>query len=140
MEPYIHRVHYYETDKMAVVHHSNYIRWMEEARVAYLEAIGAGFAGMESRGVLSPVVALECRYLRPCRFDDRVRITVRLTEFKGVRLRVAYEMFNETSGETVFTGSSEHCFTDAEGRLLVLKKACPDVDAILRAAVESPSP
>ena len=137
MEPYIHRVHYYETDKMAVVHHSNYIRWMEEARVAYLEAIGAGFAGMEARGVLSPVIGLECRYLRPCRFDDRVRITVRLTEFKGVRLRVAYEMFNETSGETVFTGSSEHCFTDARGSLIILKKLCPDIDEILRRTVQN---
>jgi acyl-CoA thioester hydrolase len=132
---YIHRVHYYETDKMAVVHHSNYIRWMEEARVAYLDGIGAGFADMEARGVLSPVIGVEGRYLRPCRFDDRVRITVRLTEFKGVRLRVAYEMFNETTGETVFTGTSDHCFTDAQGKLIILKKLCPEADAALRAAV-----
>ena len=137
---YIHRVHYYETDKMAVVHHSNYIRWMEEARVAYLDEIGAGFAGMEARGILPPVVGLECRYLRPCRFDDRVQIRVRLTEFRGVRLRVAYEMFNESSGETVFTGSSEHCFTDLQGKLILLKKVCPEIDAALRAAVENPSP
>ena len=132
---YTHRVHYYETDKMSVVHHSNYIRWMEEARVAYLDGIGAGFAGMEARGVISPVVSVECRYLRPCRFDDRVRIDVRITEFRGVRLRVAYEMFNETTGELCCTGTSEHCFTDPAGNLLVLKKTCPDIDAALRAAV-----
>lgn len=132
---YIHRVHYYETDKMAVVHHSNYIRWMEEARVAYLDGIGAGFAGMEARGVVSPVIGVDCRYLRPCRFDDRVRIEVRITEFRGVRLRVAYEMFNETTGQLAATGTSEHCFTDTRGNLIVLKKLCPDVDAALRAAV-----
>ena len=135
MEAYERRVHYYETDKMGIVHHSNYIRWMEEARVAYLDQIGAGFAGMEARGVLSPVIGVDCRYLRPCRFDDRLRIRVRVTEFRGVRLRVAYEIFNETTGELAATGSSDHCFTDAEGRLIVLKKLCPDVDAILRAAV-----
>ena len=134
---YTHRVHYYETDKMAVVHHSNYIRWMEEARVAYLDEIGAGFAGMEARGVLSPVVGVEGRYLRPCRFDDLVRINVRITEFRGVRLRVAYEMFNETTGETVFTGTSEHCFTDAQGNLIVLKRVCPDIDEVLRRAVQN---
>ena len=133
---YIHRVHYYETDKMAVVHHSNYIRWMEEARVAYLDGIGAGFADMEARGVLSPVIGIEGRYLRPCRFDDRVRINVRITEFRGVRLRVAYEMFNETTGENVFTGTSDHCFTDAQGKLIILKKLCPEADAALRAAVQ----
>ena len=140
MEPYIHRVHYYETDKMAVVHHSNYIRWMEEARVAYLDDIGAGFAGLEARGVISPVIGVDCRYLRPCRFDDRVRIEVRITEFRGVRLRVAYEMFNETTGQLAATGTSEHCFLDAEGSLIALKKLCPDIDAALRAAVEMPSP
>ena len=140
MEPYIHRVHYYETDKMAVVHHSNYIRWMEEARVAYLDDIGAGFAGLEARGVISPVIGVECQYRRPCRFDDRVRIEVRITEFRGVRLRVAYEMFNETTGQLAATGTSEHCFLDAEGNLIALKKLCPDVDAALRAAVEKPSP
>ena len=133
---YIHRVHYYETDKMAVVHHSNYIRWMEEARVAYLDDIGAGFAGLEARGVISPVIGVDCRYLRPCRFDDRVRIDVKITEFRGVRLRVAYEMFNETSGELCCTGTSEHCFLDDQGNLIALKKLCPDVDAALRAAVQ----
>ena len=40
MEPYQHTVQYYETDKMGIVHHSNYIRWMEEARVAYLAQLG----------------------------------------------------------------------------------------------------
>ena len=27
---YEHRAQYYETDQMGIVHHSNYIRWMEE--------------------------------------------------------------------------------------------------------------
>ena len=136
MEPYVHKVHYYETDKMGIVHHSNYIRWMEEARVDYLEQIGAGFAGMEARGILSPVIEVDCRYLRPCRFDDRVRIDVKITEFRGVRLRVVYEMFNETNHELCCTGSSVHCFLDSQGNLAVLKKLCPDLDAILRAAVQ----
>ncbi len=37
-----HQVQYYETDKMGVTHHSNYIRFMEEARVAFLKALGWG--------------------------------------------------------------------------------------------------
>ena len=132
MEPYIHKVHYYETDKMGIVHHSNYIRWMEEARVELLDRLGIGFAGMEARGVYSPVVGVECRYLRPTRFDEAVSIRVTIREFKGVRLRIGYEMTN-AAGERVFTGASEHCFTDADGRLLVLKKQYPDLDAVLRA-------
>ena len=139
MEPYLHRVHYYETDKMGVVHHSNYIRWMEEARVALLEALGIGFRSMEERGIISPVVSVDCRYLRPCRFDDLVEIKVTISEFKGVRLVVGYEMRNQTTGQLAAVGVSQHCFTDAAGRPIVLKKNYPDIDEILRASV-TPSP
>ena len=34
------KINYYETDRMGVVHHSNYIRFLEEARCALLEKIG----------------------------------------------------------------------------------------------------
>ena len=47
MKPYIHKVQYYETDKMGITHHSNYIRWMEEARVDFMEQIGWGYDKME---------------------------------------------------------------------------------------------
>ena len=40
MKPYIHTVQYYETDCMGITHHSNYIRWMEEARVDFLTQVG----------------------------------------------------------------------------------------------------
>ncbi len=139
MEFYLHKVHYYETDKMGVVHHSNYIRWMEEARVALLDRLGIGFAGMEARGLLSPVVAVDCRYLRPCRFDELVEVRTAITEFKGVRLVVSYEFFNRSTDQLAATGTSQHCFTDQAGKPLALKKTHPDIDVALRAAV-TPSP
>ena len=61
MEPYIHRVHYYETDKMGVTHHANYIRWMEEARIAFLDTLGWNFARLEQSGILSPVTGVDCK-------------------------------------------------------------------------------
>ena len=135
MESYIHRVHYYETDKMGCVHHSNHIRWMEEARVAYLERIGAGFAGMEARGIYSPVIGVECRYRRPAHFDEEIRVSVRILSFDRLRLKIAYEMTRVSDGELIATGSSEHCFTDTSGRPIALKKTHPDIDAALRAAM-----
>ena len=136
MESYCHKVHYYETDKMGIVHHSNYIRWMEEARVELLDRLGIGFASMEARGLLSPVVGIDCRYHRPCRFDDEVQINVSISEFRGVRLVVSYEMVNRTTGEVACTGSSQHCFTDQTGKPVILKKQYPDIDAVLRAAAQ----
>ena len=36
MEPYRHKVKYYECDPMGVVHHSNYVRFMEETGAEYV--------------------------------------------------------------------------------------------------------
>ena len=62
MELYKHTVQYYETDKMGITHHSNYIRWMEEARVDFLNKIGWGFDRLEDLGMISPVTEVECKY------------------------------------------------------------------------------
>lgn len=139
MNDYFHKVHYYETDKMGITHHSNYIRWMEEARVDYLDQIGCGYAAMEAAGVVSPVVGLECRYLRTTSFDETVRVRVRVKEYRGVRVYFSYTMQSEASGETVFTAVSEHCFLSAAGRPIILKKQLPDADRALRAAWEAQS-
>ena len=55
-------VQYYETDRMQIVHHSNYIRWMEEARIDFLRQIGWDYAKLESIGIISPVTAVNCKY------------------------------------------------------------------------------
>lgn len=135
MSPYIHRVHYYETDKMGCVHHSNYIRWMEEARVDFLERSGLGFPKLEARGIYSPVVGVECRYRRPTYFDEEIRITVAVESYTGIRFRFTYEMTN-AAGTVVSTGASEHCFTDTSGRPISLKKVHPDLDEILSASLQ----
>ena len=56
MNPYLHKVQYYETDKMGITHHSNYVRWMEEARVDFLSQIGWDYARIEESGIISPVL------------------------------------------------------------------------------------
>lgn len=49
MEAYVHKVQYYETDQMGVVHHSNYIRWFEEARIDYLDKMGMSYDAVEKK-------------------------------------------------------------------------------------------
>lgn len=60
MRPYIRKVQYHETYKMGVAHHSNYIKWMEEARVDFLDQIGYGYVKLEEDGIISPVLSVEC--------------------------------------------------------------------------------
>ena len=66
MVPYDHKVQYYETDGMGIVHHSNYIRWFEEARVDLLEQLGFGYDRIEEAGYSGPVLEVSCQY-KTCR-------------------------------------------------------------------------
>ena len=131
----LHTVQYYETDQMGVVHHSNYIRWFEEARTEFLRQAGAGYDRMEREGILSPVVSVTCRYHSPARFGERVRIETALSAYTGVRLRVDYRVVDGETGTLRCSGTSEHCFLK-EGRPVSLQKAAPEYDAILRQALE----
>lgn len=124
MNEYIHTVQYYETDKMGITHHSNYIRWMEEARVAFLDSIGLSYAQMEEEGLFSPVTAIDCKYLVPTTFPESVSIHVTVEEFKGIKLRLKYTMLNSNK-KTVCEGHSEHCFLDRNNKIVALKKTNP---------------
>lgn len=124
VKDYTHYVQYYETDKMGITHHSNYVRWMEEARVDYLRQIGWDYARLESEGIISPVVAVSCKYKHSTTFSDTVNIKVSLEEYTGIKLKIKYVMSN-SKGETVCEGTSEHCFVSAEGRIIHIKKDYP---------------
>lgn len=132
MHTYIHQVKYYETDKMGITHHSNYIRWMEEARMDYLKSAGYGMKTLEEKGFTSPVVSLECRYSQPTTFDDAIKIEVSLVNYTGVKLEMSYIMSELETGRMVFTASSVHCFIGGDGRPIAVKKFFPEFDAALR--------
>lgn len=134
--PYRHRVHYYETDTMKVVHHSNYIRWMEEARCDMLEQMGIGYDGMEKEGVMSPVLRVECEYKSMTRYADTVEISARLESYTGVRFEISYEIRDAASGELRAKGRSSHCFIDGRGPIS-LRRNFPAWDAVFRAALDT---
>ena len=132
MSVYSHRVQYYETDRMGIVHHSNYVRWMEEARVDFLARIGFPYDVMEARGVISPVRAVRCQYKKSCTFGDTVAIEVSVKDYNGVVLTVAYDMRNE-AGDLLCAAESEHVFLNREGRILRVARDLPDFHASLEA-------
>ena len=126
MNFYQHKVQYYETDKMGIVHHSNYVRWMEEARMDFFSQIGCNYKNMEDMGIISPVTAIECKYKQTTAFSDLITISVWVEEFKGVKLKLRYKMENEQT-VLVCEGYSEHCFLNPDGKILNLKKAYPEI-------------
>ena len=74
VKPCLHRVAYYETDQMGIVHHSNYIRWFEEARDEVVREYGIDYRQIEARGVLMPVVNVSCDYKSAAKYADQVSI------------------------------------------------------------------
>ena len=122
METYIHVVKYYECDRMGVTHHSNYVRFMEEARIYLRDKIGYGFEKMEAEGVVSPVVSLSVNYRKPTTFKDRIEIAVRVLSISGLKLTLGYEM--KVEGLTVCTAESVHCFLE-NGRPVVIADRFP---------------
>lgn len=129
MYTYIHKVQYYETDKMQLTHHSNYVRFMEEARIGFLEKCGYGYADFEEKGVISPVVSVSCKFKKSTTFPDDISIKVYVKSVTPVRFLLAYEMYTE--GEIVCTASSEHCFIRKEGGIINIKKEYPGFFDIL---------
>lgn len=131
---YTHTVQYYETDKMGITHHSNYVRWMEEARVDFLEKKGWPFARLEEEGIISPVLSVDCRYKKPSKFSDKVDIEVSVAEFNGVKLKLSYRMFIKET--LICEGESSHCFVNADGMPIRLKKEFPDFYEMLEEEIK----
>ena len=120
------KVNYYETDRMGVVHHSNYIRYLEEGRCYWLEKIGMPFDIMEEKGVTIPVLGVSCNYKRHVTFGDIIVIEMFAKEYSGVRLTVGYNVTNKVTGELVMTAETKHCFTNRDLKPINLKKYAPE--------------
>ena len=136
---YEHTVQYYETDRMQVVHHSNYIRWFEEARVFVFEQIGLSYKHMEEIGLLSPVVAVEAEFKSMTAFYDTVLIEIRFTRYTGVKLVIEYTVKDKATGAVRCTGRSSHCFIDGSGKIISLKRNYPEYDKVMAGYVQEAS-
>lgn len=135
LKPYSRQVHYYETDQMGVVHHSNYIRWFEESRLHHLEQLGISYRQLEEDGVIIPVVDISCRYLVSAKYADTLLIRPILTQYTGVRMQYRYEITFRDSGTVAATGTSTHCFLDTNHRPISLKRKMPELHQLLSSLV-----
>ncbi len=120
------KINYYETDRMGVVHHSNYIRFLEEARCYWLDEIGMPFTLLEENGITIPVLAVNCSYKYHVTFNDTIIIYLSVKEYSGVRMTVTYNVKDKKTGKTVLTGETKHCFTNRELKPINLKKIAPE--------------
>jgi acyl-CoA thioester hydrolase len=111
----VHRVAFYETDAMGIVHHSNYIRFFELARVVWLAQHDQPYTAYADSGLNFAPVHHTADYPQSARFHDEVEITPWGEWVRGASLRMAYRI--ECGGTLLVTGATEHAAVNDEGRV-----------------------
>jgi acyl-CoA thioester hydrolase len=134
-KPYLRKAQFHETDQMGVIHHANYIRWFEEARVDFLEQLGYGYEKSTERGVDFAVTSVSCEYKSMVRFGESALISMSVTELTASRMTISYEVRDAATGALRCTGTSGHCYFDnAKRRPVSLKKVLPEMYALLESS------
>ena len=134
---YSRKTQFYETDAMGVIHHSNYIRWFEEARVALMEHLGFGYERLSELGVDIAVTGVSCDYRSMTRFGEAVAVSIRLIALSPARMTVLYEVADAATGTLRVTGETRHGFVGGQAkRPIALKKAVPELYALFQRELE----
>lgn len=128
------QVRYYETDRMGIVHHSNYLRYFELVRTQFMEEIGLNYPQLEAAGLMSPVVTASCAYKKPCTYGDTITLTCQIAELTKARTRFVYEVWN--GDDLLVTGETSHTFVDQHFRVVPTGRKYPEIQAKLKAAAE----
>lgn len=107
------RVRYAETDQMAYVYYGNYAMYYEVGRVEVLRQLGFEYAKLEERGIMMPVLDLQCKFIAPAKYDELLTVEVTIPEIPVARMKFEYSITNE-SGKVVNKGSTTLVFIDME--------------------------
>ena len=132
---YSRTANYYETHMRGIVHHSNRIRYFEEARIAFMRSIDCDVMQMEKDGIIIPNVDAYARYYIPVRFSEEIDIEVRLSYFNGTKMEYTYTAKNK-NGETAAEGHTMHCFVRGDFKPMSLRRTYPEYYKKLAEAVE----
>lgn len=134
---YERTINYYETDKMGVVHHSNYIRFLEEARCYFLDQVGYPYKQIEDDGVMIPVLEVNCKYKYHVSAFDTLLIDLKVVEFDGIKVKIKYVVTNKANGNLVLEAETKHCFTNRELRPINTKKGYEGIYNVFHNACEN---
>jgi acyl-CoA thioester hydrolase len=105
------RVRYGETDQMGYMYYGNYAEFFEVGRVEMLRSLGLTYAGMEASGIMMPVLEMNCKYLKPARYDEEITINVSMAKMPGVKIHFKYDLYNEKE-ELIHVGETLLAFVN----------------------------
>jgi len=111
---YRHRVPFYETDAMGIVHHANYVRYLEVARIAWMDEHDRPYREYIADGLHFSTTRVDLHYLRSASFDDVLDVATWMEWVGGASLCMAYEI--DRDGQRIAAGITEHAMVDGTGR------------------------
>lgn len=109
------RVRYQETDAMGVLHHANYFTYFEIGRTELLRANGFDYRRVEEGGIFMVIVEISCRYRRPAKYDDVLRLRTTLKRVTAAKIEHEYQLFR--GDELLAEAKSVLACVDRDGQL-----------------------
>jgi acyl-CoA thioester hydrolase len=121
-------VRYAETDKMGIVHHSNYAIWFEAGRTDFIKKAGITYSEIEDRGIMLPLIELKCKFKIPALYEDEIIIKSSIKEMTNTRIIFYYEVVRIGDTPVILsTGETMHVWTDKNLKPVNLKKYSPEL-------------
>ena len=111
IKPYEKVVAYWETDMMGIVHHSNYVKWFEEARLDFLRKIDIPYEQIEDAGYMLPVYEVIVKYKNPARFAQTIFIETFISDLSNIKVELSYKV-KDKNHKILALARTIHPFTD----------------------------
>ena len=111
---YRHRVAFFDTDAMGIVHHSNYIRFFELARIAWMDQHDRPYREYVEQGLHFATTHVSVDYLRSAAFDEWIDVDCWVEWVRGASLCMGYEIRRDAL--VLVTGTTEHAMVDRTGK------------------------
>ena len=120
-------VRYAETDQMGIAHHSNYPVWFEIGRTDFFKKIGFFYSRIESNGILLPLTDMNCKFIKPAKYEDIIVIQTQISRLTHVRVGFHYQIFNKDNKSKLATGETNHGWTDRDLNPVIIESLFPDL-------------
>ena len=120
-------VRYAETDKMGIVHHSNYFIWFEAGRTDFIKGSHISYSEMEENGILIPLAESNCKYIIGAKYEDELIIKTWVKQLTPVKVEFNYSVIRENDQREIAKGSTLHIFVNNDFRIINLKKVKKEI-------------
>ncbi len=126
-------VRYAETDRMGIVHHSNYAVWFEAGRTEFIKQCGISYSEIEKAGIMLPLLELKCHFISSSTYEDKIIVRTSIKSYTKIRLNFYYEVFKESNMENpITTGETVHVWTNTSLKPINLQKHNEDLYNIIQ--------